>query len=70
MSDIGTKETLDSHEAIRNETSSSDSEKAVDLQVEKAEDHSEYDLPPDPDAHLSPEEKSKIVRIHLQIDHR
>lgn len=68
MSDIATKETLDSQEAIRNETSSSDSEKALSThQVEKVEEHSEYDLPPDPDAQLSPEEKAKIVCSYVQL---
>jgi len=65
MSKVETTETVDSnnHEAIRNETSSSDSEKALDGMQEKGEEHnSEYDLPPDPDAHLSVEEKARIDR--------
>lgn len=69
MSEIEAKETHDHQEVIRNESESSDSEKALGSQKEKVDEHSEYDLPPDPDADLSPEERAKIVRIRSPGGH-
>lgn len=63
MAEIEAKEPFGDQEGIRNQTSSSDSEKARDSQGAKAEEDSEHDLPPDdPDAHLSREERAKVVR--------
>lgn len=66
MAEIAAKESLVDQVVLRNghDLSSSDSEKPPESQgenVENAEDDPEYDSPPDPDAHLSPEERAKIV---------
>jgi hypothetical protein len=55
--------------AVKSPDSASDEEKAAVAQRDRVEapNYMTSDLPPDPDAHLSPEERAAIVRLTLHL---